>query len=205
MCALLLRHMYGTRAAADGWQEECSTVMVKLGFAQGDASPNVFRHYAKQITTSVRGDGFTSSGPEDALDLLETALAEHYELTIAPRMGPGPNDAKEGRVLNRVIRWLGGRIEYECDPRQIERLIAECGLNGSKPVATPGVKATFKELEEDSAELPGHLTTAFRGSAARGNYLAADRLDAQFACKEICRWMSRPSKHAWKALKTPCR
>ena len=28
MCALLLRHMYGTRAAADGWQEECSTVLV---------------------------------------------------------------------------------------------------------------------------------------------------------------------------------
>ena len=24
LCAELLRHMYGTRAAADGWQEECS-------------------------------------------------------------------------------------------------------------------------------------------------------------------------------------
>ncbi len=44
LCAELLRHMYGTRAAADGWQEECSTAMVKLGFVQGDASPNVFRH-----------------------------------------------------------------------------------------------------------------------------------------------------------------
>ncbi len=84
-----------------------------------------------------------------------------------------------------MVRWLDGRIEYECDPKQIERLIAGCGLNGSKPVATPGVKATSKELTEDSAELPGHLTTAVRGSAAGGNYLAADRLDAQFACKEM--------------------
>ena len=207
MCGLLLRHMYGTRGAADGWQEEYSTVMVKLGFTQGDASPNVFRHFDRHITTSVHGDDFTSSGPADALDWLEGALAEHYELTIAPRMGPGPKDAKEGRVLNRVIRWLDGRIEYECGPRQIERLIAECGLAGPevKAVATPGIKATFKELEEDSAELPSHLTTAFRGAAARGNYLAADRLDSQFACKEICRWMSRPSKHAWKAFKRLCR
>ena len=104
-----------------------------------------------------------------------------------------------------MIRWLDGRIGYECDPRQIERFIAACGLDGAKAVATPGIKATFKELEEDSAELPSHLTTAFRGAAARGNYLAADRLDSQFACKEICRWMSRPSKHAWKALKRLCR
>jgi hypothetical protein len=165
----------------------------------------VLRHSERQITTSVHGDDFTSSGPADALDWLERSLAAHYELTIAPRMGPGPNDAKEGRVLNRVIRWLDGRIEYECDPRQIERLIAECGLDGAKAVATPGLKATFKELEEDSVELPSHLATVFRGAAARGNYLAADRLDSQFACKEICRWMSRPSRHAWKSLKRLCR
>ncbi len=108
-------------------------------------------------------------------------------------------------MLNRIIRWLDHSIEYECDPRQIERLVAECGLEGAKAVATPGVKATFQELHEDSAELPGHLTTAFRGAAARGNYLAADRLDVQFACKEVCRWMSRPSLHAWKAMKRLCR
>ena len=204
-CARLLRHMYGTRAAADGWQEEYSTLLVNLGFKQGDASPNVFRHAARQITTSVHGDDFTSSGPADALDWLESAIAEHYEVTISPRMGPGPDDAKEGRILNRVIRWLDNSIEYECDPRQIERLIAECGLEGAKTVATPGVKATFKELEEDSAELPNQLNTAFRGAAARANYLSADRLDVQFACKEICRWMSKPSMHAWKALKRVCR
>ena len=205
MCAQLLRHMYGTRGAADGWQEECSTLLVSLGFKQGDASPNVFRHPTRLITTSVHGDDFTSSGPANALDWLEAAVAEHYEITISPRMGPGPQDAKEGRVLNRIIRWLDHSIEYECDPRQIERLVAECGLEGAKAVATPGVKATFQELHEDSAELPGHLTTAFRGAAARGNYLAADRLDVQFACKEVCRWMSRPSLHAWKAMKRLCR
>ncbi len=154
--------MCGTRAAADGWQEEYSTLLVSLGFKQGDACANAFHHAAKGIVTSVHGDDLTSSGPADALDWLEAALAESYELTVSPRMGPGPQDAKEGRVLNRVIRWCPHGIEYECDPRQVERLIAECGLEGAKAVATPGVKATFKELEDDSAELPAHLTTAFR-------------------------------------------
>ena len=170
MCGRLLRHMYGTRPAADGWQEEYSTMLVDLGFRQGKASPNVFYHPERNVATSVHGDDFTSEGPCDALDWLETAIAERYEITVEPRLGPGPNDAKEGRVLNRIIRWCEDRIEYEADPRQAERLISECGPEGAKPVATPSVKPTFTQLEED-VELAKHLTTAFRGAAARGNYL----------------------------------
>ncbi len=204
MCAQLLRHMYGTRPAADGWQEEYSTLLVSLGFKQGDACPNVFRHAQRQIVMSVHGDDFTSCGPKPSLDWLEAAIQEHYELDVGPRLGPGPQDAKEGRVLNRVIRWGDRRLEYEADPRQIERLVAECGLEGAKAVATPGVKPTFQKLEEDK-ELPAHLVTAFRGAAARGNYLAADRIDVQFACKEVCRWMAKPTAHAWEALKRVCR
>ena len=71
-------------------------------------------------------------------------------------------------------------------------------------MSTPGVKAGFKELEEDE-ELPARLHTAFRAAAARANYLAADRIDAQFACKEICRHMARPTQQSWKALKRLCR
>ena len=73
MCAELLRHMYGTRPAADGWQEEYSTALARLGFSQGIACPNVFRHKARQISCSVHGDDFTSCGPADALDWLASA------------------------------------------------------------------------------------------------------------------------------------
>ena len=78
--------------------------------------------------TSVRGDDFTSSGPKPSLGWLEDAIADHYVLVIGLRLGPGPGDAKEGRVLNRVIRWCDSHIEYEADPRQVERLVTECGL-----------------------------------------------------------------------------
>ena len=204
MCAQLLRHMYATRMAADGWQEEYSTMMIRHGFRQGVSCPNVFYHAAKGIVCSVHGDDFTSSGPAPALDWFEAEISKEYEVSIGPRLGPGPNDAKEGRALNRVIRWCDGHLEYEADPRQAERLIAECGLAGSKPVATPSIKPAFKDLEEDT-DLPQRLHTAFRGAAARANYLAADRIDAQFACKEICRWMSRPTEYSWQALKRMCR
>ena len=44
-----------------------------------------------------------------------------------------------------------------------------------------------------------------QGSAARGNYLAADRCDAQFACKSVCRFMAKPTLQAGTAFKRVCR
>ena len=46
---LLLRHMYGTQRAADGWQQEYSSTLIGLGFTQGVASPRVFWHPGRRL------------------------------------------------------------------------------------------------------------------------------------------------------------
>ena len=181
--------MYGTRIAAEGWQDESPTTLVDLDFARGGSCPGLFRRKERGIVTSVHRDDFAPSGPANSLDCLEGSIASRYDATIEPRHGPGPNDAKEGRVLNRVVRWCPDRVDYEADPRQVERLVAACGSEGAKPVATLGARPASKQLDED-VELPTNLT-AFRGSAARGIYLAADRIEIQFAREEVCRWMSK--------------
>ena len=107
-------------------------------------------------------------------------------------------------MLNRIVRWGADGIEYEADPRQAEKLIAECGLTGANTAATPGVRISFDEATKNE-ELEPHLHTAFRGAAARANYLAADRVDCQFAAKEICRCMAQPNQASWNALKRLCR
>ena len=91
----------------------------------------------------MHGGDFTSTGTSGSLEWFGAEIAKHYEITISPRIGPGPQDAKEGRCLNRIIRWCDHGIECGADPRQAEKLIAECGLESSKGVATPGVKPTF--------------------------------------------------------------
>ncbi len=71
--------------------------------------------------------------------------------------------------------------------------IAECGLTGANTMATPGQRLSFAEVEKDKP-LEQRLHSAFRGSAARSNYLSADRIDCQFVAKEICRWMAKLSE-----------
>ncbi len=104
MCGLLVHHMYGTRGAADGWQEEYSTTLVSMGFRQGVSSACIFLHEERQLRCTVHGDDFTTVGGKEDLDWFEGEIEGHYECTIGPRLGPGPGDAKECTVLNRVVR-----------------------------------------------------------------------------------------------------
>ena len=159
------------------------------------------RRLAAGIASSVHGDDFTTTGPKVELDWFEKQLEGKYELRKGGRLGPGNKDSKEFLVLNRAIRWTEKGLEYEADPRQAERLLENLGLvGGCKSTATLGLKPLLEQLEKD-APLPVGEITGFRGMAARSNYLSADRIDLQFAAKEICRFMSAPTETSVAALK----
>ena len=150
-CALLKRHMYGTRRAAEGWQDEYSARLTEAGFTIGIASPCVFHHNALSIAVSVHGDDFTATGPKNQLDWFEDTFKRHYDLTVGGRLGPGPKADKEARVLNRIVRWTDHGLEYEADPRQVERLLEELELDGEgvKGVVTHGVKVQPHHIQNE--------------------------------------------------------
>ena len=159
-----------------------------------------FSHEERNIIVTVHGDDCTAVGPCHQLDLYEAALESKYELKKGGRLGPGPNDDKEALCLHRIIRWCSDGLEYEADPRQIEKLIEELDLDGANSCVTPGLKQLPEQIAADT-QLGPERHTAFRGLAARANYLSADRPDCQYAAKEICRWMSAPTELAMTALK----
>ena len=203
MVGKLLKHMYGTRKAADGWHCEYAGRLVSdLGFTVGDASACVFYHKERELRCSVHGDDITTVGSKASLDWFKTELEKYYELKEAQRLGPGPQDHKEAIVLNRVVRWTPEGLEYEADPRQGEKLLRDLQLDGEgvKDAATPGVKATREQLDAD-LPLERAKHTPYRAVVARANYLASDRPDLQYGAKEICRWMSAPTDLALRALK----
>ena len=68
----------------------------------------------------------------------------------------------------------------------------------SKGAVTPGVSTSE---ERQAAELLVGGEGLFRAVAARGNYLGQDRMDMQFAAKEISRFMSNPEEQDWRSAK----
>ena len=118
-------------------------------------------------------------------------------------MGPDSRDAKQVDVLNRVIRWTRHGIAVEADPKHVDKMLEDMDMLNCNGSAVPGVKD--KPLEGDEVVLETKDAKVFRSVVARANYLAQDRPDIRFACKELCREMSAPSVGAWRALKKLCR
>ena len=97
------RHLYGTRRAAAGWEDEYARTMVEtLGFTRGIASGCLFTHPTRWIRVNVYGDDFTSVGSADQLDWLENELSKNYEITVRGRLGPGEGDLKHIRILSKI-------------------------------------------------------------------------------------------------------
>ena len=55
--------------------------------------------------------------------------------------------------------------------------------------------------EDNIVLLSSAEATIYRAITARCNYLQPDRPDIQFAVKEVCRRMSKPSQKSWEMLK----
>ena len=102
--------------------------------------------------------------------------------------------------MNRIVRWTSTGIEYEADPRQVEKLLQEIELEGANGAATPGRKVLAHQIETET-ELSERDYTKYRSLVARANYLAADRIDIIYLSKECCRFMSKPTDIAMGALK----
>ena len=95
-------------------------LLVDLGFVHRASCPNVFHHVGGRTHCSVHGGDFASERPKFALDWFGISVAERYEITILPRLDPGPTDAKEGTCFNRVVLWRGGHTEHEVDLRTLK-------------------------------------------------------------------------------------
>ena len=93
------------------------------------------------------------------------------------------------------------RVEWEADPKHAKVIMEEMGIEeGSQGVRSP-IQKEEKVEEGDEEELNKEEASRYRRISARANYLAADRPDIQFAVKEICRGMTRPTKGHMKKLK----
>jgi len=155
----------------------------------------------KQLEGVVHGDDFTFLGFEEDLLILAEKMASWFEIKVRGIVGPEASDMNEIVILNRKLEWLPWGIRITADPKHADKIIKHFGLDaGSKSVVSPGEKLKSEEErdEEDEkicqdSELTRAEVTVFRGLAATVNYMSLDRFDTQFAGKELCREMAKPT------------
>ncbi len=195
MCGKLEKAMYGTRPAAKMWQKEGTKTLEDAGFEAGKSSPCIFYHKRRDIMVFLHGDDFVSSGAVADLKWLEGVLKARYSIKTTV-IGEDNKLEKEVRILNKIVRWHPGRgVTVEADPRHVEILIKETGVENARTLSSTGNKPDEKDTEHgfEGEFLDAGRTTKYRANVARLNYLSADRGDITYSVKELARKMSQPN------------
>ena len=193
--ARLKRWLYGMRKAAAGWEEEYANKLVDVGFERGRGAPTAFHNRRSGVRVVVHGDDFTFAGEGEELQKMKTRMREWYDIKDRGTMGSDVDDIKTITILGRTLRWTAGGLEYEAGAEHVQKVLEAEGLDeGSKAAVSPAVKDDENRALLDEQELRREAHHGFRSMGATLNYLGQDRSDIQYAVKEVCQGMAKPSE-----------
>ena len=82
-------YRYGTRDAAQDWEEEHAEMLIGLGFKQGKYTPCAFHRPEKEIRIVARRDDFTILGRNKDLDWLRKEMGKKMEIKRKDRLERG--------------------------------------------------------------------------------------------------------------------
>ena len=153
VCGRLEMPTYGTRDAAQNWEEEHAETLTGLGLKQGKYSPCVFYHPEQEIRVVVHGDDFTILGRNKALDWLRKEMGKQMEIKYKERLER--NKRGSVKILNRIATVTKGGLEYEADQRHAGITVKEMGLKennrgvGSQECTRAQISAGRKKKKDD--------------------------------------------------------
>ena len=144
----------------------------------------------------THGDDFVLTGPTKRLTEFENEMKSVYPIK-AKTISFG--SSKSIKTLNRRLHWGEEGIVYPHDPRHIDVLVKELGLENGNTVQTPAApNATEEEKSEPLSQIQHHK---YRSQVARCLFLSQDRADITFIVNELCQTMSNPSQQSLAKLK----
>jgi hypothetical protein len=197
---LLRKTLYGLKQSACEWYRRYREAMVKLGYQPIASDHSLFASGDKKMLIPIYVDDLLIYRPlshQAQCSNLKTSLGAEFKMT----------DKGE------PAHYLGMKFERQStlglskisQPRHIEQLLAEFGMQDSNPVATPMDPATFAELLKPSKPegLPEPLFVK-RYQSAIGSlmYIAmGTRPDIAFAVGVLSRFLTKPQDCHWIAAK----
>ena len=150
--------LYRTRDAAMNWAKHHTQHLNRIGFRRGKASACNFVHKSGNIRLTRHGDDFIIVAPCKEIEWLVKEMEKGYELKCTI-VGPEAGPSKEVRILNKRVRWTQDGIQYECDRRHAEIVVGLLGMEGMKPLSSPGLTEIIDCLkkEEDKKKVTPKL------------------------------------------------
>ena len=98
------------------------------------------------------------------------------------------------RVTEKALHCAKRGIVGQHDPRDVDVLVKDFGLEHGNSVPTPGTLAVT--AEEESEPLSQDQHRRYRSQVARCLFFSRDRADRTFIVNELCHKMSSPNQQS---------
>ena len=210
----------GARKASQQWQEASAARLHDMGFDRSDVNPCVYRNMGTGVELEQHGDDFLGCGDRDKMRRLAEEFKNHFLAKKAEIISMHQDDNKDGHFLKRKIHVDKAGWHIEMEPRYVESLLVKLGMDKCKPMAIPGSKEqsenykinpenrSWKHGVEDQPQkqqqqetlLDQHEHREYRAAAGFIQYLCEQRMDVNFACKEVMREAARPTTSSMTRL-----
>ena len=156
MCGLLRYVLYGTRDAAQNWEEELAATLSKLKLTRGIACTCVWqgRTRGEHVVAMARRDDITICGKRPAVERLIKMISRKHEIK-KPVVGEDADLERSGRILHRVIGWGRDGITTEADHRHFREILMDHHLERANHTTTPCVKERRREMVEEATNARG--------------------------------------------------
>ena len=184
------------KSAASNWERDWQENIKKWRFQLGLSSKNLFHHKEHQVSGLTHGDDFVITGPTKRLMEFNKEMKKVYPTQEKIISFGSPESIK---TLNRRLHWGKEGIVNQHDPRHVDVLVKELGLENGNTVQTPA--APMAAEEEESELLDQVQYHRYRSQVARCLFLIQDRADITFIENELCQTMSNPTQLSLAKLK----
>ena len=189
---LMKNSLYGTRDAASNWERDWQEHVRSWGFQLRLSLKNLFHHGRNRISGLTHGDDFVLTRPTKKLMEFEGRMTSVYPIK-AKIIGHG--SPKSIKTLNRRLHWGKRGIVYQHDPRHVDVLVKDLGLEHGNSVQTPATPDVAEEEESEPLSQDQHHR--YRSQVARCLFLSQDRADMTFIVNELCQKMSSPNQQSF--------
>ena len=128
------------RMSGRAWQEHQVSVHTGWGFETSLVEPRLFWNADRAIALESHGDDTFAVGPRNEIEKLRTELHGGFDGNCSQVIGPDPRDKNNGFFLERAFSVSLEGWSHEADPKRIQKLLYNAGLENARAAATPGVK-----------------------------------------------------------------
>ena len=144
----------------EGGSQQLGTRLARASQGLRNQTRNLFHHEDNRVSGLTHGDDFVLTGPTKRLMKFESKMTSVYSIK-AKIISYG--SSKSIKTLNRRLHWGRTGILYQHDPRHVDVLVKDLGLEHGNSVQTPATAdATEEEEESEPLSQVGTTSTGHR-------------------------------------------